>query len=47
MTLGPILSGIVAQRLGLSSVFILNGLLCLFGAFFALLKIPSASRKES
>ena len=47
MTLGPIISGIVAQRLGLSSVFILNGLLCLFGAFFAFLKIPCASRKVS
>jgi predicted MFS family arabinose efflux permease len=47
MTLGPVISGIVAQRWGLSSVFILNGLLCLFGAFFAFIKIPSASRKES
>ena len=47
MTLGPIISGILAQRLGLSSVFILNGLLCLFGAFFAFIKIPSSSRKES
>ncbi len=47
MTLGPIISGVIAQRWGLSSVFILNGFLCLFGAFFAFIKIPSAWRKES
>ncbi len=47
MTLGPIISGAIAQRLGLSSVFILNGLLCLFGALFAIIKIPSPSSKES
>ncbi len=32
MTFGPILSGIFAQNLGLSSVFVLNALLCLAGA---------------
>jgi predicted MFS family arabinose efflux permease len=47
MTLGPILSGVIAQRWGLSSVFILNGFLCLLGAFLAFIKIPSVSRKES
>jgi MFS family permease len=47
MSLGPILSGVIAQQWGLSSVFILNGLLCLSGAFFSFIKIPSASRSES
>ena len=47
MTVGPILSGVAAQQWGLSSVFILNGLLCLFGAFFSFKKIPSAPRSES
>jgi len=47
MTVGPILSGVAAQRWGLSSVFILNGLLCLSGAFFSFKKIPSAPRSES
>jgi len=41
MTLGPIISGVIAQRLGLSSVFIFNGLLCLVGALCAFIKIPS------
>jgi len=44
MSLGPILSGFIAQQWGLSSVFILNGLLCLFGAFFSFIKIPSPTR---
>jgi MFS family permease len=47
MSLGPILSGFIAQHWGLSSVFILNGLLCLFGAFFSFMKIPSAARSDS
>ena len=47
MSLGPIIGGIIAEQWGLSSVFILNGLLCLFGAFFSLMKIPSASLSES
>jgi predicted MFS family arabinose efflux permease len=47
MSLGPILSGFIAQQWGLSSVFILNGLLCLFGAFFSFMKIPSAARSDS
>ena len=47
MSLGPIIGGFIAQQWGLSSVFILNGLLCLFGAFFSSMKIPSASRRES
>jgi MFS family permease len=47
MSLGPIISGIIAQQWGLSSVFILNGLLCLFGAFFSYKKIPSAARSDS
>ena len=47
MSLGPILSGFIAQQWGLSSVFILNGLLCLFAAFFSFMKIPSAARSDS
>jgi MFS family permease len=47
MSLGPILSGFIAQQWGLSSVFILNGLLCLFGAFFSFIKIPSAARSDN
>ena len=47
MSLGPIVSGFIAQQWGLSSVFILNGLLCFSGAFFSFIKIPSASGKES
>ncbi len=35
MTSGPIISGFVADRLGLSSVFILCGILCLLGAFYS------------
>lgn len=46
MSLGPIISGAIAQQWGLSSVFIFNGLLCLFGAFFSFMKIPSAARRE-
>jgi MFS family permease len=46
MSLGPILSGFIAQQWGLSSVFILNGFLCLFGAFFSFIKIPSPTRSE-
>jgi len=40
MTLGPIISGFIAQQFGLSSVFILNGILCLSGAFFSLKNNP-------
>jgi MFS family permease len=47
MSLGPILSGFIAQQWGLSSVFVLNGLLCLFGAFFSFKKIPSAAQSDS
>jgi MFS family permease len=46
MTLGPILSGIFAEKIGLSSVFFLNGALGLAGAFFSFMKIPSTSSKE-
>jgi MFS family permease len=35
MTFGPILSGIFAQKIGLSSVFVLNGLMGLAGAIFS------------
>jgi MFS family permease len=41
MTLGPILSGLIAQPLGISWVFVFNGLLCLCGAYFGFLKISS------
>ena len=46
MTLGPILSGVIAQPLGISWVFIFNGLLCLGGAYFGFLKI-SSGRSET
>ena len=46
MSLGPIIGGIIARQWGLSSVFILNGFLCLFGALFSFIKIPSASRSD-
>jgi DHA1 family multidrug resistance protein-like MFS transporter len=42
MTLGPIISGVFAERMGLSSVFILNGLLGLAGAFFSFRKLYPA-----
>lgn len=38
MSLGPILSGLFAQKIGISSVFFLNGLLALAGAAFSLKK---------
>ncbi len=48
MTLGPIVSGLIAQPLGISWVFFFNGVLCLFGALFGFLKIqqgrPEAAR---
>ncbi len=44
MSLGPIISGMIAQPWGLSSIFILNGVLCLFGALFSFIKIPSPHR---
>jgi MFS family permease len=47
MSLGPILSGFIAQRWGLSSVFVLNGLLCLFTAFFSFIKIPPVAQSDS
>jgi predicted MFS family arabinose efflux permease len=46
MSLGPILSGVVAQKLGLSSVFVLNGALCLAGAAFSLKKAPQPPEKN-
>ncbi len=45
MTLGPILSGVIAQRWGLTSVFISNGLLCLIAAFFVLGRAVSAGKE--
>jgi MFS family permease len=46
MSLGPILSGVFAQRIGLSSVFILNGALGLVGAACSLKKIPATCREK-
>jgi MFS family permease len=46
MSLGPILSGVCAQKMGLSSVFVLNGALGLVGAGFSFAKVPAASREE-
>jgi predicted MFS family arabinose efflux permease len=46
MSLGPILSGVLAQKIGLSSVFVLNGALGLMGAAFSLKRVPSASGAE-
>jgi MFS family permease len=42
MSSGPIISGFVADRLGLSSVFILSGILCLLAAFYSWKKIQAA-----
>ena len=47
MTFGPILSGVFAQKLGLASVFVLNGLMCLAGAAFSFYRMPLSSREES
>jgi predicted MFS family arabinose efflux permease len=47
MTLGPILSGIFAQKIGLSSVFVLNGLMGLAGAAFSFYRVSLESREES
>ena len=47
MTLGPILSGIFAQKIGLSSVFVLNGLMGLAGAAFSFYRVPLRSGKET
>jgi MFS family permease len=41
MSLGPILSGVFAQEIGLTSVFILNGTMALIGAVFSFIKVPS------
>jgi len=46
MSLGPILSGLFAQKIGLSSVFALNGALGLAGAAVSFGKVPGASTKE-
>jgi MFS family permease len=46
MSLGPILSGVLAQELGLSSAFLLNGFLALMGAAFSLKKIPLISKEQ-
>jgi predicted MFS family arabinose efflux permease len=46
MSLGPSLSGVLAQKIGLSSVFFLNGTLGLVGAVFSFIKVPSTSSKE-
>jgi len=47
MSLGPILSGVFAQKIGLSSVFVLNGALGLVGAVFSFMRVPSTSSKEA
>ena len=47
MTLGPILSGIFAQKIGLSSVFVLNGLMGLAGAAFSFYRVPLRSGDET
>ena len=39
MSLGPFISGVVGERLGLSSIFILSGILCLVAAFLSWKKI--------
>ncbi|MDH7499315.1 MAG: MFS transporter [candidate division NC10 bacterium] len=46
MSLGPILSGLLAQRIGLSSVFVLNGAIGLAGAVISWGKVPRASTGE-
>jgi len=47
MSLGPILSGVFAQNIGLSSVFVLNGTLALVGAVFSFIRAPATSSKEA
>ncbi len=41
MSLGPILSGVFAQEIGLTSVFVLNGGMALIGAAVSCKKVPS------
>jgi MFS family permease len=47
MTLGPMFSGICAHRMGVSSVFVLNGTLSLVGAAFTLMKVPRPAELPS
>lgn len=46
MALGPIISGLAAQHMGLSSVFILNGILGLAAAFLSLIKLPKTLEEK-
>jgi predicted MFS family arabinose efflux permease len=46
MSVGPILSGIFAQEIGLTSVFVLNGILVFIGAVFSLVRVPSTPEER-
>lgn len=47
MSLGPILSGVFAQEIGLTSVFILNGAMALIGAVFSFIKVSSTPEEKT
>jgi MFS family permease len=47
MSLGPILSGVFAQEIGLTSVFVLNGTMALIGAVFSFIKVPSTPEEKT
>jgi predicted MFS family arabinose efflux permease len=47
MSVGPILSGVFAQKIGLTSVFVLNGAMALIGAAVSCKEIPSTPGKEA
>jgi predicted MFS family arabinose efflux permease len=47
MSVGPILSGVFAQEIGLTSVFIMNGAMTLIGAAVSCKEVPFTQRKEA
>jgi predicted MFS family arabinose efflux permease len=47
MSLGPILSGVFAQEIGLTSVFVLNGILVFIGAVFSFVMVPSPPEEKT
>jgi predicted MFS family arabinose efflux permease len=47
MSVGPILSGVFAQEIGLTSVFILNGAMALIGAAVSCKEVPATPGKEA
>jgi predicted MFS family arabinose efflux permease len=47
MSVGPILSGVFAQEIGLTSVFIMNGAMALIGAAVSCKEVPSTPPKDA